>query len=142
MVFTRSTLHKSYFLMYNSEMDRIRTEYASSEDEAQIRTKRKYVRKVKFLPSISAPSPVPCPVVVSCPVPCPVVYAVDIDFDGAHDAWMANKKRKANGDYAYLCGAPLKTGKPCKRYCCDKIGLYSGCRTHYSWEESAHKGVL
>ena len=135
MVFTRSTLRKSYFLMYNSEMDRIRTEYASSEEEetnAQTRMKRKYVRKVKFGPSI----PVPCPVF-------PVVYSVNIDFDGAHDAWMANKKRKANGDYAYLCGAPLKVGNgTCKRYCCDKIGLYSGCRTHYSWEESAHKGVV
>lgn len=146
MVFTRSTLRKSYFLMYNSEMDRIRTEYASSEDEAQIRTKRKYVRKVNICPSISVTSPVvdscSVPCLVPCPVPCPVVYSVDIDFDGAHDAWMANKKRKANGDYAYLCGAPLKTGNPCKRYCCDKIGLYSGCRTHYSWEESAHKGVV
>jgi len=162
MVFTRSA--KTYFLMYSSEMERIRTEYASDEEEManQKRPTRKYVRKVKSLPSSSSSSP-------SSSV---VVFSVDIDFDGAHDAWMANKKRKANGDYAYLCGAPLKgaplkgaplkgaplkgaplkgaplKGAPlkeatkCKRYCCDKIGLYSGCRSHYSWEESANKFIV
>lgn len=134
MVFTRSTIHKTYFLMHNAEMDRIRTEYASSDDDEEKvkaqthRLTRKYTKKV--LPSVES-----CPSFVSFPD----VYSVNIDFDDAHDAWMANKKRKANGDYGYLCGAPVKSGLTCKRYCIDKIGLYSGCRTHYSWEESAHK---
>jgi len=159
MVFTRSA--KTYFLVYSSEMERIRTEYASSssDDEEEMahhqkRPTRKYVRKVKNLVESVVES---CPVVDACPSSSSssvVVFSVDIDFDGAHDAWMANKKRKANGDYAYLCGAPLKgaplkssslksaslkEAKTCKRYCCDKIGLYSGCRSHYSWEESANK---
>ena len=135
--------------MYSSEMERIRTEYASEEEEManQKRPTRKYVRKVKNLIESVV-------VVDACPSSSsyPILFTVDIDFDGAHDAWMANKKRKANGDYAYLCGAPLKGAplkgaslingaplKKCKRYCCDKIGLYSGCRIHYSWEESANK---
>ena len=164
MVFTRSA--KTYFLVYNSEMERIRTEYASSSDEEeemanQKRPTRKYVRKVKNLIESVV-------VVDACPSSSsyPNLFTVDIDFDGAHDAWMANKKRKANGDYAYLCGAPLKGAplkgaslingaplkgaplingaslKKCKRYCCDKIGLYSGCRIHYSWEESANKFLV
>ena len=144
--------------MYSSEMERIRTEYASSSDDEkemanQKRPTRKYVRKVKNLVESVV-------VVDACPSSSsyPNLFTVDIDFDGAHDAWMANKKRKANGDYAYLCGASLKGAplnkgaslngaslnkgaplKKCKRYCCDKIGLYSGCRIHYSWEESANK---
>ena len=125
-------------------MERIRTEYASSSDDEkemanQKRPTRKYVRKAKNLVESVV-------VVDACPSSSSsvVVFSVDIDFDGAHDAWMANKKRKANGDYAYLCGAPLKGASPkkCKRYCCDKIGLYSGCRIHYSWEESANKFLV
>jgi len=136
MVFTRSA--KTYFLVFSSEMERIRTEYASTSDDDEVHQKRptrKYVRKVKNVLQSVVQS---CPSSSSCPV---VEFSVDIDFDGAHDAWMANKKRKANGDYAYLCGAPLKSASlnKCKRYCCDKIGLYSGCRIHYSWEESANK---
>ena len=65
-----------------------------------------------------------------------VSFADTYDFDEAHDEWMANKKRGPNGTYVYLCGYSSQINKrPCRRACCDKIGLYSGCKTHYMWEE-------
>ena len=63
---------------------------------------------------------------------------VEIDFDDAHDEWMANKKRLANGHYVYLCGKTTGKGKKCRRGCHDMIGLYSGCKVHYMWEENEH----
>ena len=66
-------------------------------------------------------------------------YVVDIDFDEAHDAWLENKKRLADGKYVYLCGKITNGGKSkCRRGCYDKIGLYSGCKIHYMWEEIEH----
>jgi hypothetical protein len=66
-------------------------------------------------------------------------YEVDIDFDDAHDSWMANKKRTANGTYVYICGYVKPNHKLCRIACCDKIGIYSGCKKHYMWEEKIHK---
>ena len=63
---------------------------------------------------------------------------VMIDFDDAHDEWTANKKRLANGNYVYLCGKITSSGNKCKRGCHDMIGLYSGCKIHYMWEETDH----
>ena len=40
---------------------------------------------------------------------------VDIDFDGASEAWHMNKKRLANGCYEYICGVMTKTGRKCCR---------------------------
>ena len=69
-----------------------------------------------------------------------VSFADTYDFDEAHDEWMANKKRGPNGTYVYLCGYSSQINKrPCRRACCDKIGLYSGCKTHYMWEEKQQK---
>lgn len=69
-----------------------------------------------------------------------VSFADTIDFGDAHDEWMANKKRGPNGTYVYLCGYSSQINKrPCRRACCDKIGLYSGCKTHYMWEEKQQK---
>ena len=59
----------------------------------------------------------------------------NIDFDDAHDCWMANKKKMGNGTYVYICGKPMRNGKCCQRIQCCTIGLYSGCTTHYKWEE-------
>ena len=68
-------------------------------------------------------------------------YDVFIDFDEAHDEWMANKKRLKNGNYVYLCGKPLGQGnRKCRRGCSDGIGLYSGCTAHFMWEEIVHVG--
>ena len=61
--------------------------------------------------------------------------ASNIDFDDAHDCWMANKKKMGNGTYVYICGKPMRNGKCCQRIQCCTIGLYSGCTTHYKWEE-------
>ena len=69
-----------------------------------------------------------------------VSFADTYDFDEAHDEWMANKKRGPNGTYVYLCGYSSQINKrPCRRACCDKIGLYSGCKTHFMWEEKQQK---
>jgi len=40
--------------------------------------------------------------------------AVDIDFDGASEAWNANKKKLTNGCYTYVCGVPT-VGGFCKK---------------------------
>lgn len=57
--------------------------------------------------------------------------SINIDFDDAHNEWMANKKRLGNGTYAYYCGHKLKNGKTCKNFCIDKLGLTGGCAKHY-----------
>lgn len=73
-----------------------------------------------------------------------IAYTPDyfIDFDDAHNEWEANKKKLANGMYAYLCMKPLKNGKKCKRVCCDTIGFYSGCKQHYAWEEKENQYII
>jgi len=38
-------------------------------------------------------------------------YEVEIDFDGASEAWKANKKSIGNGSYKYICTAICKSGK-------------------------------
>jgi hypothetical protein len=40
---------------------------------------------------------------------------VDIDFDDASNAWLANKKKLNNGCYQYVCGMPTTNGEFCKR---------------------------
>ena len=125
MVFTRSMKQSfrggAMRLMFSQELDRIQKDYDSTveeEDNKKVRVDRGNLKK-DIIP-------------LSVPVP-------KFNFDDAHDEWVANKRRKSNGDYVYICGAPLKNGKKCNRDCCDKIGLYSGCRQHYSWEESELK---
>ncbi len=51
-------------------------------------------------------------------------YIVNIDFDAASLAWMANKKSIGNGSYKYVCIAITKRGVQCsnkplknKKYC-------------------------
>jgi hypothetical protein len=61
------------------------------------------------------------------------------NFDDAHDAWMDNKRRGDNGTFYYICGKVMKNGKKCQRAQCDKIGIYSGCKMHFAWEEKEHK---
>lgn len=43
------------------------------------------------------------------------IYPVAVDFDDAHDAWMANKRKLPNGMFRYICCATTKDGKPCGR---------------------------
>ena len=63
-------------------------------------------------------------------------------FDDAHDEWMKNKRKLGNGCYVYICGYVYPNRKLCQRDCCDKIGLYSGCKKHYMWEEKIHKHLM
>lgn len=43
------------------------------------------------------------------------IYEVVIDFDGARQAWRANKKSVGNGTYKYVCTSICKSGKQCNR---------------------------
>ena len=43
----------------------------------------------------------------------PLEYEVNIDFDEASTAWMANKTRLAGAHYKYICGSPTKKGSRC-----------------------------
>lgn len=42
-------------------------------------------------------------------------YTVEIDFDGAREAWRANKKELPNCCYEYICGYITMSGKKCCR---------------------------
>ena len=43
------------------------------------------------------------------------LYEVNIDFDGASEAWRKNKKSKGNGTYVYKCEHICLSGKQCIR---------------------------
>ena len=42
-------------------------------------------------------------------------YMVEIDFDGASEAWKANKISKGNGTYGYRCMSMKKDGCLCSQ---------------------------
>jgi hypothetical protein len=44
-------------------------------------------------------------------------FEVNIDFDGASEAWRANKISIGNGSYKYLCQKITKNNNNCKRKC-------------------------
>jgi hypothetical protein len=41
------------------------------------------------------------------------LYEVNIDFDGASEAWKANKKSIGNGSYKYICSILKANGEKC-----------------------------
>lgn len=54
-------------------------------------------------------------------------YTVEIDFDGASEAWKANKISKGNGTYGYRCSSTKKDGTPC----CQMVsGRSDYCKRH------------
>ena len=99
---------------------------------------------------ITTPPPTP-PSTPSAPKKLPIAFSLTPIFvpqklDGfvldpdSSDEWMKNKRRKSNGQYAYMCGRPNpNTGKKCICDNHDSIGLYSGCARHYMWEEKMNK---
>ena len=87
---------------------------------------------LKFKNPIKQPIPfLPFPV-IDHPLPL-------IDFEEASEAWKSNKRKGANGTYVYTCGKSTKSGNPCKNPVHDTMGVYSGCKRHYMWEEKEHK---
>ena len=42
-------------------------------------------------------------------------YEVNIDFNEASNAWLANKKRQSNATYTYICLGETKTGNKCNK---------------------------
>jgi hypothetical protein len=55
-------------------------------------------------------------------------YEVIIDFDGASQAWRANKKSVGNGTYKYVCASICKSGKQCNR---NPLTNEEFCKLHY-----------
>jgi len=47
--------------------------------------------------------------------PTKPLYEVNIDFDGASEAWRANKKSMGNGQFKYICGHTTKSGTKCQK---------------------------
>ena len=54
-------------------------------------------------------------------------FNVEIDFDGASEAWKANKKSIGNGSYKYVCSQKIKNGNYCSLKCLSGE-IY--CKTH------------
>jgi len=54
-------------------------------------------------------------------------YTVEIDFDGASEAWRANKKQLPNCCYQYICGQITNSGKKC---CRKPVGDTERCTIH------------
>lgn len=82
--------------------------------------------KIKIKPYVSntACSDLCMPVTI---MPPPPKYEVNIDFDEAHDAWVANKRARPNSCYVYKCMAVTRTGKHCVRAVLPNIDY---CRVH------------
>jgi len=59
-----------------------------------------------------------------------VDFEVDIDFDGASEAWRSNKKSIGNGSYKYICSVE-KNGKKCGKSCYKEL-LY--CWQHRKYD--------
>ena len=57
-----------------------------------------------------------------------ILYEVNIDFDGASQAWKENKRSIGNGSYKYICCILNKNGKKCGIKCLTNE-IY--CKVHY-----------
>ena len=55
------------------------------------------------------------------------LYEVNIDFDGASEAWKSNKRSIGNGSYRYVCAKRGKNNNCCISKCLQGE-IY--CRTH------------
>ena len=57
------------------------------------------------------------------------IFEVNIDFDGASEAWKENKKSSGNGCYKYRCIAFVaKTGIKCEKFSksgCDYCAMHN-----------------
>ena len=66
----------------------------------------------------------------------PALLTVDIDFDGASEAWKANKKSIGNSSYKYICQAKTVSGNCCKR---ESIRGNHFCKIHSTFKKSGAK---
>ena len=55
------------------------------------------------------------------------LYEVNIDFDGASQAWKSNKRSIGNGSYKYLCAKRGKNNNCCVQKC---LAGEEYCKTH------------
>jgi len=62
------------------------------------------------------------------------IYTVDIDFDGASEAWKANKRSIGNGSYRYVCCKKGKNNNSCIAKC---LPGEDYCRTHHKMFKNA-----
>jgi len=59
------------------------------------------------------------------------LYEVNIDFDGASEAWKSNKLSIGNGSYKYICKKKGINGNMCikkcllgEEYCCVHLKMF------------------
>lgn len=64
------------------------------------------------------------------------IYEVNIDFDGASEAWKANKRYVGNGTYRYICSKKGKHNNQCIAKC---LPGEDYCRTHLKTKDSVAK---
>jgi hypothetical protein len=55
------------------------------------------------------------------------LFEVNIDFDGAIEAWRSNKKSIGNGSYKYICCVIKQNGEKCGTKC---VNMEEYCRVH------------
>ena len=55
------------------------------------------------------------------------LFDVNIDFDGASEAWRYNKKSIGNGSYKYICCVSKQNGEKCGIKC---VNAEEYCRIH------------
>jgi len=58
----------------------------------------------------------------------PTIYEVNIDFDGASEAWKANKRYIGNGIYKYVCCKKGKNNNTCIAKC---LPGENYCKVHF-----------
>jgi hypothetical protein len=58
-----------------------------------------------------------------------LLYEVNIDFDGASEAWKANKRSIGNGSYKYICCVLKANGEKCEIKCMQNEDC---CKRHYT----------
>jgi len=63
----------------------------------------------------------------------PGLYSVEIDFDGASEAWKANKKPIGNSSYKYICQAKTVSGNCCKR---ESLKGNDFCKIHCAFKKN------
>ena len=67
------------------------------------------------------------------------LFEVNIDFDGASEAWKANKKSIGNGMYKYVCEQKSKNGRNTCTAKCLPGEIY--CKKHLTQFTNTHTQI-
>jgi hypothetical protein len=64
------------------------------------------------------------------------VEFTSVHFDDAHNHWIQNKRKLANGMYRYICIGVFKTGKSCNR---NPLVGQNTCKIHHQTDPTTHE---